>query len=58
MAFMESTSISVLVNGTPTYKFRPTRGLRQGNPITPFLYLVVVEDLIDLVREALKKQLL
>jgi len=48
----------VLVNGTPTYKFRPTRGLRQGNPITPFLYLVVVEDLIDLVREALKKQLL
>jgi len=53
---LESSSVSVLVNGSPTREFIPTRGLRQGDPITPFLFLVVVESLAGLVRNAVMRQ--
>jgi len=52
---LESATVSVLVNGCPTEEFRPTRGLRQGDPLAPFLFLIVVEGLAGLVRSALKE---
>ncbi|XP_068504156.1 uncharacterized protein [Phaseolus vulgaris] len=57
-ACMESATVSVLVNGSPTEEFKPTRGLRQGDPMAPFLFLVVAEGLAGLVRQALKANLL
>jgi len=54
---MESSSVSVLVNGSPTKEFVPTRGLRQGGPMAPFLFLIVAEGLAGLVRQAVKKGL-
>jgi len=54
---MESSSVSVLVNGTPTKEFVPTRGLKQGDPMAPFLFLIVVEGLAGLVRQVVKKGL-
>ena len=50
-------SILVLVNGSPTEEFFMNRGLRQGNPLAPFLFLLVAKGLSDLVREAEKKDL-
>jgi len=38
-------------------EFVPTRGLRQGDPMAPFLFLIVVEGLAGLVRQAVKKGL-
>ena len=55
---MESATVSVLVNGSPTEEFKPTRGLRQGDPIAPFLFIVVAEGLAGLVRQAMKADLL
>ncbi|KAK7334866.1 hypothetical protein VNO80_26632 [Phaseolus coccineus] len=55
---LETSSVSVLVNGSPTEEFRPSRGLRQGDPLAPFLFLMVAEGLAGLVRQALKKKLL
>jgi len=48
----------MLVNGSPTEEFKPLRGLRQGDPLAPFLFLVVAEGLAEIVREALKVKLL
>ena len=55
---LESSTISVLVNGSPTEEFKPSRGLRQGDPMAPFLFLVVVEGLAGLVRQATKQNML
>ena len=50
-----SASVSILVNGSPTSEFKPQRGLRQGNPLTPLLFDLVAEGLTSLMREATSK---
>ena len=40
----------MLVNGSPTKKFVPSKGLRQGDPLTPFLFLIVADGLAGVVR--------
>ena len=57
-ACLDSSTISILVNGSLTQEFIPTKGLRQGDPLAPFLFLIVVEGLNGIVRQANKKQLL
>jgi len=50
---LKSATVSVLVNGSPTKQFRPKKGLRQGDHLAPFLFLIVDEALTGLVRAAL-----
>lgn len=44
---------SILVNGVPTDEFEICRGLRQGDPLSPFLFILVMEGLHAVIRKAL-----
>ncbi|XP_028113957.1 uncharacterized protein LOC114312000 [Camellia sinensis] len=47
-----SVRSSVLVNGSPTTEFSPQKGLRQGDPLSPFLLIIVAEALNILMGRA------
>jgi len=54
---LESLSVSVLVNGILTKEFHPEKGLRQGDPLAPFLFLIVTEGLAGVIRIIVKLNL-
>lgn len=46
---LESASVSVVVNDSQTKKFNMKRGLRKGDLLAPFLFLVVAKSLAALM---------
>ncbi|WJX96923.1 hypothetical protein P8452_78057 [Trifolium repens] len=47
-------NVSVLVNGCPTKEISIKRGLKQGDPLAPLLFLLVAEGLGGLMRRAVE----
>jgi len=52
-----TATASVLVNGSPIEEFQMKRGLRQGDPLSPFLFLLAAEGLNVLMTSAVNLNL-
>ncbi|KAF2286907.1 hypothetical protein GH714_035220 [Hevea brasiliensis] len=46
------TRVSILVNGRPTSEFNLLNGLRQGDLLPPFLFIIAIKPLSLLIQEA------
>ena len=51
---MSSAKFSVLVNGVPVGFFPSTKGLRQGDPLSPYLFVMGMEVLDVLIRRVVE----
>jgi hypothetical protein len=50
MGMVETISFSVIFNGSRLKEFKPYRGIRQGDPISPYLFLLEAEGLSCLLK--------
>ncbi|KAL0006567.1 hypothetical protein SO802_008069 [Lithocarpus litseifolius] len=52
MSCVTTTSFSILVNGKPYGNVVPSRGIRQGDPLSPYLFLLCIEGFTSLLAKA------
>lgn len=50
-------SMSILVNGSLTEEINIQKGLKQGDPLAPFLFLLIAEGFSGLMRNAVERNL-
>lgn len=52
MVCVKTATYSILVNGEPQGMIHPTRGIKQGEPLSPFLFLLCTEGPHGLINHA------
>ncbi|XP_039120948.1 uncharacterized protein LOC120257557 [Dioscorea cayenensis subsp. rotundata] len=55
---ISSTSFSFLINGQPSTWIKSTRGVRQGDPISSYLFILVSQNLTSMLNYALRHNLI
>ena len=49
MDCITTAELKVLWNGEPSRSFKPSRGLRQGDPLSPYLFVMCMERLFQTI---------
>ena len=55
MRFVSTVTYSIRINGQPKGRIIPSRGLRQGDPFPPYLFLLCTEGLSSLLRQQVER---
>jgi hypothetical protein len=55
---ISTVRFSILINGTPEGFFHSSRGIRQGDPLSPLLFVLVMEALSRMVNATIEQGLL
>lgn len=58
MKCITTVTYSVLINGEQSKIIKPQRELRQGDPISPYLYIICTEGLSRLIKQNIQKQMI
>ncbi|GKV32111.1 hypothetical protein SLEP1_g40740 [Rubroshorea leprosula] len=58
MECLSTSTVSFLINGSATRQISVSRGLRQGDPLSPFLFLIAAEGLNGLISTAVSREML
>lgn len=56
MNCLTSVWYAILINGQPTRYITPTRGIRQGDPLSPYLFILCAEGLSAMISKAVACQ--
>lgn len=52
MICVKIVAFEILVNGEPKGLIHPTKGIRQGDPLSPFLFLLCTKGLHSIISKA------
>ncbi|MCH90195.1 retrotransposon protein putative unclassified, partial [Trifolium medium] len=55
---VSTVSFSILINGVPSNPFSPQRGLRQGDPLSPYLFIICANVFSELISKAQSQNLI
>lgn len=53
---VNTPAFSILVNGTQQGDFRSSNGLRQGDPLAPYLFTILMEAFSSILNDAILKK--
>ena len=56
-ACLTTARVSILINGAPSKPFKMRRGLRQGDPLSPYLFVLMAEVLNRMLTKAVEQEL-
>lgn len=48
---ISTSSLAILVNGDPSNFFKPLRGLRQGDPLSPIFFIIMAKCIGRLIEK-------